>query len=119
MTDADQALDLMRQFVNAGEWTFAKTMPYIPHYYRVRQKDRARGVEALFDDAVMIIIEHGYTARWRSHPPRRYLELDGWRYWVMEPFRDDQPQYTTVINRADANDTDVVRVADEQLRLDL
>jgi hypothetical protein len=82
-----------RQFVAAAPWRFAKTMADIPHEYVVEDKVPDRDGFAAF---VTHIAAHGYRARWRHLPPNRYLELDGWRYWVMPGRGDDS---ILIINR--------------------
>jgi hypothetical protein len=110
--------DRLREFIAAADWTFAKTMPWAPHFYALKHECRRRGLGEAFEELVDAIVTHGYPARWRNHPVRRYLEIDGWRYWVMSPWRPDVVAYTTVINRADVDVDQVVRVDHEQLRLD-
>jgi hypothetical protein len=51
----------------------------IPHEYVVQRKVD----EVDFQAMVAHIKEHGYRARWRHLPANSYLELDGWRDWVM------------------------------------
>jgi hypothetical protein len=82
-----------RPFVVSGPWRFAKTMADIPHEYVVEGKvDDSAGFTAM----VQYIADHGYRARWRHLPPNRYLELDGWRYWVMRGRGDSS---ILIINR--------------------
>jgi hypothetical protein len=66
-------------FVERAPWTFAKTMPHIPHEYVVRGKDVPQDQ---FDAMVAHIAAHGRGERWgrRLHA---YLELGGWKYWAM------------------------------------
>src|SRR4051794_2347057 len=74
-------------FVEEHEWTFAKTMPTIPHFYVVRGK---KGCAELNWDAMAAYIkEHGYPAQWTAPNGKvminTYLELGDWKYWVIFP----------------------------------
>ena len=82
---SDLELDRCRLFIDSAAWRFASSMPEIPHEYAVRGKATA-GAEPppieSHDWFAGQIHEHGYQARFerRSY---RYLELDGWKYWVV------------------------------------
>ncbi len=67
------------EFVRSSTWTFAKTMPHIPHWYVVR----GRVPEEDFDAFDRLIKASGYRATWRGYE-NTYLELGGWKYWVIE-----------------------------------
>jgi hypothetical protein len=89
-------------FINAHEWTFAKTMPDNPHEY-VARKNVARD----FDDMVRFIREHGHA---RLYQKRLYLywEHDGWLYWSMGwPVNE-----TIIINRARIEDSKAIPMLD-------
>lgn len=87
MTDDD-----IRGFIDKSEWTFAKTMPQIPHWYTLRQKARRDEDFAAF---VQEIRFRG-TVRQFGSKSFTYLDLDGWTYWTMgEPIEE-----TLLINRA-------------------
>jgi hypothetical protein len=75
-------------------WTFAKTMPTMPHWYIVRGKSPLDHHE--FDEFVRTIRRCGYRRRYaRMGTALTYVNVDGYRYWTMgEPV----PQ-TTIINR--------------------
>jgi len=81
-------------FVEAAEWTFAKTMPRIPHWYTVRGRT-APPDEQWFTWAVAYLQEVGEPRRF-GRRVFRYVILDGWRYWTM----GYPPRETTIINRA-------------------
>ena len=84
--------DTLREFIAASHWTFAKTMPHIPHEYTLRRRSPD---ESMFERFVMLIREYGYTREWKG-TPRRYFHLDGWKYWTMgAPLKQ-----TVLINRA-------------------
>jgi len=91
--------DDLRRFIAAHEWTFAKTMPGIPHWYTLRRKARS---DADFAAFVQEIRFRG-VVRPFGRRTFTYLDLDGWTYWTMgEPV-----EATTLINRArlPANET--------------
>ena len=87
MTEAE-ALD----FVNANKWTFAKTMSEIPHFWMVLKDARD---PAEFDRFVRRLYAVGKPMRWRKTKVRLYLDIDGWRYWTMDPTIES----TDLINR--------------------
>ena len=74
-------------FVEARIWTFAKTMPHIPHEYVVRGKNGC--AEADWDAFAAHVEQHGYKARWTApsgrHMDNTYLELGEWKFWVIFP----------------------------------
>lgn len=82
----------MNELLEAKSWTFAKTMPGIPHQYISRDKWRD---EVSFGYVVDYIRRHGRKERWR-HYNHHYLYLSGYKYWTMgSPIPE-----TLVINRA-------------------
>ena len=66
-------------------WTFAKTMPHIPHWYVVR--DRTVPAEE-FDRFAGLIARAGYRGIWTSPGGHRreslYLEIGDWKYWRID-----------------------------------
>lgn len=77
------------------QWTFAKTMPFAPHEYIV--KDRCPLSKDEFEYFVNMQREHGVKERWGKYN-NPYLYIDDYKYWTMgAPIED-----TTVINRAKA-----------------
>jgi hypothetical protein len=87
MTDED-----IRRFIEASEWTFAKTMPAIPHWYTLRRKATQEGHFAAF---VQEIRFRGVVRQFGSKS-FTYLDIDGWTYWTMGAPVDE----TILINRA-------------------
>ena len=84
--------DDFRAFVAAHEWTFAKSMPHIPHFYVVRKHCRA---DSEFVQAVRLIRAAGEARPWGRGRPLTYFDIDGWTYWTMgSPLSE-----TTIINR--------------------
>lgn len=87
MTDDD-----IRAFIASHEWTFAKTMPQIPHWYTLRRKARS---SEQFSEFVQEIRLRG-VQRLFGRRTFTYLDFEGWTYWTMGEPVDD----TTLINRA-------------------
>ena len=87
MTDDD-----IRTFIADHEWTFAKTMPQIPHWYTLRRKARRDEDFAAFVQEIRL---RGVVRQFGSRS-FTYLDLDGWTYWTMgEPVEN-----TILVNRA-------------------
>ena len=79
-----------KRFVERAPWTFARTMPHIPHWWTRRRQT----AEEDFVAFVNYIRKHGYRARWGPYL-NTYLELGEWKYWTMgEPIAE-----TIIINR--------------------
>jgi hypothetical protein len=84
--------DTIREFIADHEWTFAKTMPQIPHWYTLKRKAKS---DEVFADFVQEIRLRG-VVRLFGRRTFTYLDFDGWTYWTMgEPVEE-----TTLINRA-------------------
>jgi len=85
--------DNIREFIAAHTWTFAKSMPKIPHFYVVRDKCRS---DEEFVRVVTYMRKHG-EARPFFRKTYTYFDIDGWSYWTMgNPLWD-----TTIINRSE------------------
>ena len=80
------------EFVEAHDWTFAKSMPWTPHEYLLRKNAVS---EKLFEGAVKAILEKGVLMLWGKKAAKPYLDVGEWRYWIME----DSPQSAKLINR--------------------
>jgi hypothetical protein len=90
--------------VDSLEWTFAKTMPFAPHWYVVRDRD----VDSdRFEELVRYIHRHGRPGLWGRRPRSTvlddgriieglfYCDIGEHRYWTMGwPVEEE-----TVINR--------------------
>jgi hypothetical protein len=74
-------------FVEGHVWTFAKTMPLIPHEYVVRGKNGCARED--WDAFAAYVREQGYEARWTAptgrHMDNIYLELREWKFRVISP----------------------------------
>lgn len=87
--------DKLREMIARCEWTFAKTMPFAPHEYIVREKC------SLTDEEFVYFVDmqrrFGVKERWGNYN-NPYLYIDDYKYWTMGAPYDE----TTVINRAKA-----------------
>ena len=91
---SDEDLEFVRDCIAKNKWTFAKTMPTIPHYYIVRGKCALTDEE--FDRFVRLQRQYGTVMRWWKYN-FPYLLVDGWKYWTMgAPIEE-----TIIINRAE------------------
>ena len=85
----------LRSMVARCQWTFAKTMPFAPHEYIVREKCPLTTDE--FEYFVEMQRLYGVKERWGKYN-NPYLYIDDYKYWTMgAPIEE-----TTVINRAKA-----------------
>ncbi len=93
MMDRQLDKDKLRSMISRCGWTFAKTMPFAPHEYIV--KDKCPLTTEEFEYFVSMQREHGVKERWGkyNHP---YLYIDDYKYWTMGAPMEE----TTVINRA-------------------
>ena len=89
-------LTTLRSMIARCKWTFAKSMPFAPHEYIVREKCPLTTEE--FEYFVNMQREHGVKERWGKYN-NPYLYIDDYKYWTMgAPIEE-----TTVINRAKAS----------------
>lgn len=88
--------DKLRSMIARCGWTFAKSMPFAPHEYIVKDKCPLTAEE--FEYFVNMQREHGVKERWGKYN-NPYLYIDDYKYWTMgAPIEE-----TTVINRAKAS----------------
>jgi hypothetical protein len=86
----------LRSMIDRCGWTFAKSMPFAPHEYIV--KDKCALTKEEFEYFVNMQREHGVKERWGRYN-NAYLYIDDYKYWTMgAPIEE-----TTVINRAKAS----------------
>lgn len=86
----------LRKMIARCEWTFAKTMPFAPHEYIVRDKCPLTAEE--FEYFVTMQREYGVKERWGKYN-NPYLYIDDYKYWTMGAPMEE----TLVINRAKVN----------------
>jgi hypothetical protein len=79
-------------FVKAHEWTYAKSMPTMPHAYVVRERCRA---DDEFCRAVLYIRKHGKPRKF-FRKTYIYLDFGAYTYWTM----GNSLEITKIINRA-------------------
>ena len=88
--------DKLREMIARCQWKFAKTMPFAPHEYIVRDKC------PLADEDFLYFIDmqrrFGVKERWGKYN-NPYLYIDDYKYWTMGAPLEE----TTVINRAKAS----------------
>ncbi|MSQ27349.1 MAG: hypothetical protein EXR51_04320 [Dehalococcoidia bacterium] len=77
-------------FIAGARWTFAKTMPWAPHEYTVRNW----GPTEPFAAFVHLIRSAGYPRQWKQYL-HTYMDVDGWTYWTMGA----PVEQTVIINR--------------------
>ena len=88
-----EKLDKLRKMIDCCKWTFAKTMPFAPHEYIV--KDKCPLTDEEFEYFVTMQRDHGVKERWGKYN-NSYLYIDDYKYWT----RGAPLEETTVINRA-------------------
>ena len=85
----------LREMIARCQWTFAKTMPWCPHEYIVRDKC------PLTDDEFLYFVDmqrrFGVKERWGKYN-NPYLYIDDYKYWTMGASMEE----TKVMNRAKA-----------------
>ena len=85
--------DKLREMIARCEWTFAKSMPFAPHEYIVR--DKCPLTEEEFVYFVDMQRRFGVNEHWGKYY-NPYLYIDDYKYWTMgAPIKE-----TTVMNRA-------------------
>lgn len=91
-TKQDMTEEDFRDFIQAHEWRFAKSMPKNPHFYVVREKCRN---DDEFVQAVSFIRKYGFP---RPFFRKTYIyhDFDGNSYWTM----GNSLSVTKIINRA-------------------
>ena len=93
-TDMEHIIyDKLRSMIARCEWTFAKTMPFAPHEYIVKEKCPLTTEE--FEYFVNMQREHGVKERWGKYN-NPYLYIDDYKYWTMGAPVEE----TIVMNRA-------------------
>lgn len=77
----------IEKYIASVKWQFAKSMPEIPHEYIVIENYPEKTEET--NKFIAEIKENGYIKNFYSKE-YKYLEIDGYKYWVIE----------NIINRA-------------------
>lgn len=71
-----------KNFLSGEKWTFAKTMPEIPHHYIVKEK-LSKEDQKLYDEFYYYVKKNGYSEEFYGKE-YRYYDLDGYKYWFIE-----------------------------------
>lgn len=89
--------DILRaeKFIDAQNWTFAKTMAEMPHEYIVLDKVQV-GWRREFQWFIEAIKYFGVSQKY-GRSSYKYLEIDGYKYWAMPGYNDSR---LIIINRA-------------------
>ena len=83
---------LAKEFIESNQWTFAKSMADIPHWYIVKQKCTS---QKSFEELVAYIRANGYPQKFYSKT-FIYCNIGEYKYWTM----GNPIEVTTIINRA-------------------
>ena len=88
----------LRAIISSVRWKFAWTMRWAPHWYVMTVIDKPLGHidPEPYDRIGRAIHEYGYDASF-GKTPYRYLNIDGWKYWLMGPYGHP---LNTIVNRA-------------------
>ena len=70
----------LRRLVASFRWTFAHTMPEIPHEYALRHRESD---QEGFTRLVRAIRSQGQDRPFKGRRLYRYLDVDEYMYWVM------------------------------------
>lgn len=73
---------LARSFIDRCEWTFAKTMPGVPHDYVVRD-NLSEDDKKAFDTLADYIQKHGYAATFGTKN-YIYADIKNYKYWTID-----------------------------------
>lgn len=65
--------------LEAHSWTFAKTMPKVPHFYTLRKHWKG---PLEFEAVVQWMRDHGKVMKWGRYV-RPYFDAGPFRYWTM------------------------------------
>ncbi len=95
MKNEEINIEKLRDMIARCQWKFAKTMPFAPHEYIVRDKCPLTDEEFVY--FVDMQRRFGVKERWGKYN-NPYLYIDDYKYWTMGAPYDE----TTVINRAKA-----------------
>jgi hypothetical protein len=98
--------------IDSLTWTFAKTMPFVPHWYVVRDRDVSA---EQFESLLRYLRANGRIGVWGSKPRSTsledgtivegliYCDIGEFRYWTMGwPLKEE-----TVINREEISQSSV------------
>jgi hypothetical protein len=94
--EQQQDEDRARKFIQKHSWKFAKTMPWVPHFYVVKSLMNPED-KLEFDWFVTASRKYGKLLKWGKKEPKPYWFIDNYKYWtMMAPVEE-----TIIINRAE------------------
>lgn len=96
-------------WLDKHEWTFAKSMSYMPHWYIVKGK-LSEEDKSIFEQVVMYIRNNGYCEKFGNRT-YTYLNHNGYKYWTMGNPLDQ----TIIINKAEVKENGKNRQAYNKL----
>jgi len=70
------------ELIEENNWTFAKTMAEIPHYYIVRD-NLSENDKKLFDEFAEFINKNGYIEKFYSKQ-YTYYNIGNYKYWAID-----------------------------------
>jgi hypothetical protein len=86
----------LEAWVDSVEWRFAKTMPWLPHWYN-RLAWLKPEQQPAFRELARLIFEEGYEQVWgKKGQKSRYYDIGEFQYWSCDPTIES----TDLINRA-------------------
>lgn len=101
----------LTKLLESATYRFARTMPWIPHWYTLR---KTWNDDSLFAAVVKAIRDLGEVRPWPEKKPKyhhTYFDANGWTYWSMgEPIHE-----TTLINRTRINPAEAKERAAHEL----
>ena len=75
-------INFVESFIDRLVWTFAKTMPEIPHYYIVRG-NLSKEDQKTFDEFKLFIEKNGYIKKFYGKD-YQYTDINGYKYCFIE-----------------------------------
>ena len=94
--EQQQDEDRAREFIKKHLWKFAKTMPWSPHFYVVKdylsEQDKAE-----FIWFISQIPKYGKMMGWGKKKPKPYWFIDEYKYWTMA---EEPIEIENILNRA-------------------
>ena len=84
----------VRSLLDKAKYKFAKTMPWNPHYYTLKETWENPDE---YQEVIAYILDHGEIRKWGKQKPRPYFDHNGWRYWPMT----NKPEESRLLNCVD------------------
>ena len=90
-----EEIAILESFVDSVTWKFAKTMPFMPHWYALFERMEGDEQRALYKELVNTIMTKGVDEV-KGKRTYRYLTIGEYKYWSMW----NNPEEVILINRA-------------------